>query len=61
MAKYFAVATDEERPILDNCLNGLRDFFREAISSFGDRHFDQQCRNPTFHGMSLNGRISKGE
>jgi hypothetical protein len=60
LGKYFADATDEERPVLDTCLNGLRDFFREAISSFGDRLFDQQYRNPTLHGMSLNDRISRG-
>jgi len=46
LGKYFADATDEERPVLDNCLNGLRNFLR-SISSFGDRLFDQQYRNPT--------------
>ncbi|RLL92290.1 hypothetical protein BG32_12255 [Mesotoga sp. HF07.pep.5.2.highcov] len=30
LGKYFAVATDEEKPVLDNCLNGSQKFLSQS-------------------------------
>jgi len=36
--KYFVDLTDEERSSAYPCRNGFRNFFSEAIRSFGDEH-----------------------